>query len=172
MADKNSANKNSAWRSPWVIAWVAMVVIFFSMNLFMIFMAVDNNPGLVVDDFYARGQDYEKNMLKRQARDPGWTMRIQLPKKIEVNETVTCRFSVKDKAGLPISPDSVTFYAYRPSDSDQDFSVPMREVETGLYEAQLSFPLFGAWDALVSVKNGEDEFNTPRRIGVGMDWIP
>ena len=77
------ADKNSAWRSPWVIAWVAMVIIFFSMNLFMIFMATDNNPGLVVDNFYERGQDYEKNMLKRQARNPGWVMQMQLPKLIK-----------------------------------------------------------------------------------------
>ncbi|KRT58539.1 hypothetical protein Ga0076813_13731 [endosymbiont of Ridgeia piscesae] len=25
---------------------------------------------------------------------------------------------------------------------------------------------------MVSVKRGEDEFNTPKRIGVGIDWMP
>ena len=169
------ADKNSAWRSPWVIAWVAMVVIFFSMNLFMIFMATDNNPGLVVDNFYERGQDYEKNMLKRQARNPGWKMQMEMPKLIkgeDANKPVICRFRVHDKDGQPVTPDSVTFYAYRPSDSKQDFSVPMREIEPGVYEAEISFPLIGAWDTLVSVKQGEDEYSTPQRIGVGMDWVP
>ncbi|MDJ0806122.1 MAG: FixH family protein [Gammaproteobacteria bacterium] len=168
MTDK----KNSAWRSPWVIAWVAMVVIFFTMNLIMIYMATDNSPGLVVDDFYERGQDYEKNMLKRQARDPGWKMRVELPRKIEVDQTVVCRFRVSDKAGQPVQPDGVTFYAYRPSDKDADFSVPMKLVAPGLYEAEVRFPLLGAWDTLVSARKGEDEFNTPKRIGVGMDWVP
>ncbi len=168
MTDK----KNSAWRSPWVIAWVAMVVIFFSMNMFMIYMAADKNPGLVVDDFYDRGQDYEKNMLKRMARDPGWKMRIQLPKKIDVDQSVTCRFKVTDESGQPVSPDSVTFFAYRPSDKNADFSVPMHAVEPGLYEAEVKFPLLGAWDILVSATKGEDEFNTPKRIGVGIDWVP
>ena len=169
---KFMSDKNSAWRSPWVIAWVAMVAIFLTMNLIMIYMAIDHNPGLVNDDFYKRGQDYEKNMLKRQARDPGWKMRLVLPKKIGVNERVACRFSVTDKSGKPIAPDSVTFYAYRPSDSGQDFSAPMQEVEPGIYESQVNFPLLGAWDTLVSVKKGEDEFNTPKRIGVGIDWAP
>ena len=73
------ADKNSAWRSPWVIGWVAMVVTFLSMNLFMVYMAIDTSPGLVVDDFYDRGQDYEKHMLDRQARDPGWQMQVSLP---------------------------------------------------------------------------------------------
>lgn len=166
------SDKNSAWRSPWVIAWIAMVVIFFTMNVIMIYLATDNNPGLVVEDFYERGQDYEKNRLKRMARDPGWVMRIQLPRKIEIDQPVNCRFSVKDKAGNPVSPESVIFYAYRPSDKDADFSVPMQEVEPGLYTAEVSFPLMGAWDTLVSVKRGEDEFHTPKRIGVGIDWVP
>jgi nitrogen fixation protein FixH len=167
------AEKNSAWRSPWVIAWVAMVIIFFSMNLIMIFMASDNNPGLVVDDFYERGQDYEKNLLKRRARDPGWEMRMQMPKLIEaVDQPVVCRFRVRDKDGRPVTPEAVTFYAYRPSDAKQDFSVPMREVEPGVYEAEVRFPLMGAWDILVSVKQGQDEYSTPQRIGVGMDWVP
>lgn len=168
MTDK----KNAAWRNPWVIAWVTMVVVFFSMNVFMIYMATENSSGLVVDDFYDRGQDYEQNMLKRMARDPGWKMRVQLPKKIDINQTVTCRFSVKDKSGQPVSPDSVTFYAYRPSDNTADFSAPMQEVAPGIYEAEVKFTLLGAWDTLVSATKGEDEFNTPKRIGVGIDWVP
>ncbi|MEN8180486.1 MAG: FixH family protein, partial [Pseudomonadota bacterium] len=113
-----------------------------------------------------------KNLRKRQARDPGWKMRIQLPRKIEVDQPVICRFKVTDKSGQPVQPDSITFYAYRPSDKTADFSTLMKEVEPGIYEAEVSFPLLGAWDSLVSVKKGEDEFNTPKRIGVGIDWVP
>ncbi len=149
-----------------------MVVIFFSMNMIMIYLARDNNPGLVVDDFYDRGQEYEKNMLKRQARNPGWQMKIDLPKKIDIDQKVTCRYTVKDKEGKPVEPDAVIFYAYRPSDAKQDFSQPMEMVEPGVYQTEVSFPLLGAWDVLVSAKNGEDEYNTPKRLGIGIDWIP
>ncbi|MEJ2693720.1 MAG: FixH family protein [Candidatus Thiodiazotropha sp.] len=166
------SDKKSAWQSPWVIAWIAMVVVFFTMNVIMIYLAQSNNPGLVVEDFYERGQDYEKNMLKRQARNPGWQMKVVLPKKIGVDEAVVCRFEVTDKEGVPVDPAEVIFYAYRPSDAKQDFSVPMQKVGPGLYQADVSFPLKGAWDTLVSVKHGEDEYNTPKRIGVGIDWLP
>jgi nitrogen fixation protein FixH len=165
-------DKNSAWRSPWVIAWVAMVVIFFTMNMVMIYFAQSNNPGLVAEDFYDRGQDYEKNMLKRQARNPGWHMKVVLPRKIGVDEPVICRFTVSDKDGEPVDPTAVIFYAYRPSDAKQDFTVPMHQVEPGIYEAEVRFPLLGAWDTLVSAKRGDDEYNTPKRIGVGIDWVP
>jgi nitrogen fixation protein FixH len=166
------SDKKSAWRSPWVIAWIAMLVVFFTMNVVMIYLAQSNNPGLVVEDFYERGQDYEKNMLKRQARNPGWQMEVDLPKKIAVDEAVICRFKVTDKEGSPVDPTEVIFYAYRPSDAKRDFSVPMQKVGPGLYQAEVSFPLKGAWDALVSAKQGKDEYNTPKRIGVGIDWLP
>jgi nitrogen fixation protein FixH len=166
------ADKNSAWRSPWVIAWVAMIVIFFTMNGIMIYLAKTNNPGLVVEDFYERGQDYEKNMLKRQARNPGWQMKVDLPRKIGVDEAVICRFTVSDNEGVPVDPTAVVFHAYRPSDAKQDFSVPMQQVGPGHYEAEVRFPLLGAWDILVSAQQGEDEYNTPKRIGVGIDWVP
>jgi nitrogen fixation protein FixH len=165
-------DKNSAWRSPWVIGWVVMLVIFFGMNAFMIYLAQSNNPGLVAEDFYDRGQDYEKNMLKRQMRHPGWQMKVDLPKKIDVDEVVLSHFTITDKEGAPVDPNQVIFYAYRPSDAKQDFNVPMRKVGPGRYEAEVKFPLMGAWDILVSAKQGEDEYNTPKRIGVGIDWVP
>jgi nitrogen fixation protein FixH len=164
--------KKSAWRSPWVIGWIFMLVAFLTMNLIMIYFATHDNPGLVVKDFYKRGQDYERNMLKRQARDPRWRMRVKLPRKIGVNEPVICHFTVSDRQGTPVVPDSVTFHAYRPSDARQDFSVPMKEIAPGVYEGEVRFPLLGAWDTLVSVKHGEDEYNTAKRVGVGIDWLP
>jgi nitrogen fixation protein FixH len=165
-------DKRSAWRSPWVIAWVAMVAVFFTMNAIMIYLASSGNPGLVVEDFYDRGQDYEKNMLKRQARDPKWRMRVAFPKKIEMGQPVLCRFTVKNKEGVPIDREKVIFYAYRPSDAKQDFSLPMKQVGPGSYEAQVTFPLKGVWDTLVSIQDGEDEYNVPKRVGVSIDWIP
>jgi nitrogen fixation protein FixH len=165
-------DKNSAWRSPWVIGWIVMVVVFFTMNMVVIYLAQSNNPGLVTDDFYERGQDYERNMLKRQAQDPGWEMKVELPKKIGVDEAVTSRFTLTDREGAPVEAVEVVFYAYRPADAKQDFSVPMQKVAPGVYQAEVRFPLKGAWDALVSVKQGEDEYNTPKRIGVGIDWLP
>lgn len=149
-----------------------MVVIFVTMNMIVIYLAQSNNPGLVAEDFYKRGQDYEQNMLKRQARDPGWQMQVELPKKIGVDEAVICRFTVLDAEGMPIEPTAVVFYAYRPSDAKADFTVPMQRVGPGRYEAEVRFPLLGAWDALVSAKQGDDEYNTAKRIGVGIDWLP
>lgn len=156
----------SAWRSPWVIGWVGLVAVVLAVNLTMVVLAVATNPGLVNYDFYERGQNYEKTLMSRLARDPGWTLKADFPADIKPNEPTTLRVVLVDKAGQPVKPERVTFFAYRPSDQSMDFSVPMVEEGRGRYVAQVSFPLFGFWDGLVAVQQGGDEYTTGARIVV------
>jgi nitrogen fixation protein FixH len=160
--------KQSAWQSPWVIGWIGLLVVFVLANMVMIYLAIDRNPGLVVDDYYDRGQNYEKNMLKRQAKDPGWKMKIVAPEYVDVGKAASFGFTLKDKQGNPVTPDAVTFYAYRPADRNQDFSVSMAQSAPGHYQADITFPLLGVWDILVSVRQGEDEYNVPHRLSAGV----
>jgi nitrogen fixation protein FixH len=157
---------SSAWRSPWVIAWVIMVVVVLGVNLTMVYLAISTNPGLVVGDYYERGQHYEHSMLSKMKRNPHWVMREDIPKDIRAGERTTVRFFVVDKAGQPVQPDRVTFYAYRPSDASRDFSAPMLEEGNGRYVTEVQFPLKGVWDTLFSVTRGSDEFNEGKRISV------
>jgi nitrogen fixation protein FixH len=161
-------NKKTAWRSPWVIGWVGLVLTVVGANALMIYLSVGANPGLVVDDYYDRGQQYEENMLKRLARDPGWTMRVVPPEFVGVQEPARFRFTVSDRDGNPVTPDQVTFYAYRPSNERNDFSRPMNRVAPGHYEVEVSFPLKGLWDILVSVRQGDQEFNSSHRLSAGI----
>jgi nitrogen fixation protein FixH len=160
--------KQSAWRSPWVLGWIGLLVVIVTANGIMIYLAQGSNPGLVVPNYYQRGQDYEKNLAKRLARDPGWKMVVEAPKFVDVGKPALWGFQVTDKEGVPVQPDAVTFYAYRPADHKQDFNLPMQAVAPGRYQAEISFPLLGVWDILVSVRQGEDEFNQPHRISAGV----
>ena len=166
MQNQAETLKIPAWKSPWVIGWVASIFVVLGVNLFMVYMAVETNPGLVVEDYYERGQDYEKTLFSKRAKDPGWHMTVNLPATVTADSVIPVHFSVLDKAGVPMEPDSVTFYAYRPSDAARDFSVPMEKEAKGLYSAKAQFNLKGAWDILASVKSGEDEYHVGRRIDV------
>ncbi len=161
-------HKQKALRSPWVIGWIAMFVIFVMANVVMIYLALHDSPGLVVDDYYDRGQDYEKNMLKRQARNPGWKLKVLAPEYVDVAKPSVFGLRVLDKDGNAFVPDSVIFYAYRPADSKQDFSVSMKQTKSGLYEAPISFPLLGVWDILISVRQDDIEINMPHRLSAGV----
>jgi len=162
-------DKQSPWRSPWVIAWVGMLVAFVLVSGYRVYLAIQTNPGLVDENYYERGQDFERNRLKKMARDPGWKMKLEEPKMVDIGKPARYRFRVTDKTGIPVVPDSVTFYVYRPSDAKMDFSVVMQQVGAGEYEADITFPLLGLWDILVSVNNGEDEYNHPHWVSAGVN---
>jgi nitrogen fixation protein FixH len=153
-----------AWRNPWLIGWFALVAVFLAVNGVMIYLAVTTNPGLVVDDYYDRGQYYEHNLASKLARNPGWAMSTEIPQDLKAGETRVLRFLVADKAGQPISLDGATFYAYRPSDVGRDFSLPMEPDGPGRYVVKASFPLMGVWDVLFAGRLGGDEHSHGRRL--------
>jgi nitrogen fixation protein FixH len=157
---------NSPWRNPWVLAWLGLVVAVLMVNTTFIYFAIATNPGLVADDYYDRGQRYEKTLTSRLAKAPGWTQRIDIPDDLKAKQAATILVTLVDQTGQPVTPDQVSFFAYRPSDKARDFSVLMTAEGPGRYSARVTFPLFGAWDALIAVRQGGDEVTTGERINV------
>lgn len=157
---------NSALRNPWVIGWLALVATVLCVNLLMVYLAISTNPGLVNQDYYDRGQHYEQTLVSRHARDPNWTIRADIPQPLQIGIPQSIRVFLVDRAGQPIDPESVTFYAYRPSKAAQDFSLTMTREDRGRYLAQTAFPLVGVWDVLIAAKSGDDEYSLSERVKV------
>jgi nitrogen fixation protein FixH len=132
----------------------------------MIFLAYATNPGLVVDDYYERGRNVEQTLATRRAEAPGWEMSIDLLESPVEGQATTVRFFVVDSVGQPVRPESVTYYAYRPSDASADFSVPMTEEAPGRYVAEVSFAMSGVWDTLVAAQAETQEVVLDQRISV------
>jgi nitrogen fixation protein FixH len=160
------AKTTPAWKSPWVIGWIALVMVVLIVNVGLVTLGIATNPGLVVDNFYDRGQNYEKTWASKQARDPGWVLHADIPGDLVVGEPTSLRFFLVDKAGRPAPVEEAHFYAYRPSDAHRDFDLPMIEEGPGRYRVDINFPLVGAWDTLIAVRHGGEEFNHGRRIQV------
>ncbi len=161
--DRKSA---PALRNPWVLGWIGLVVTVLAVNLIMVYLAIATNPGLVNPDYYERGQDYERTLISRRARDPNWTMQADVPRPLRVGEPQSIRFFLVDKSGQPVDPDAVTFFAYRPSDAARDFSSSMWREGTGRYVVEATFPLVGVWDLLIAARTGEDEYSVGERVSV------
>ncbi|MFT6915982.1 MAG: nitrogen fixation protein FixH [Motiliproteus sp.] len=159
-------SKSSLWGSPVILVWGGLLLLFFIANGIFIYLALSSNPGLVVDDYYERGQDYEKHMLKRRAEDPGWNMRIELVAPPVLNQAGPIRFHLSDRSGSLLVPDSVTLYAYRPANVDDDFDVPLLELQVGVYQAEVSFTRPGLWDLLMVVAKDGSEYNQALRVNV------
>lgn len=158
--------KNSAWRSPWVFAWISLVVIVLVVNITMIMLSTNKNPGLVNDDFYERGQDYEENMAERLEKNLQWESEYQIDQPLVLNKPANITFQLKKTDGEFPKIDKVELYIYRPSDKNMDFKADMIQEDKHINKAQVSFPAKGIWDLLVAVRIGDEEFNFGKRVFV------
>ncbi len=162
----NEQKPSPAWKSPWVIAWISLIFVVVGVNGVMVYFAATTNPGLVVEDFYERGQNYERTLLSKRASNPGWIATTDIPGDVSAGAVTPIRFFLTDKAGQPVTPEQVVLFAYRPSDADRDFRVAMQEEGPGRYVAQVAFPLVGVWDTLIEASAGDFAYPVGQRIQV------
>lgn len=162
-------NKQSWYKSPWVIGWLLLIMIVLSVNGFMIFKSIGNDPGLVVDDFYERGQNYEENIAKKLENNLKWNAQYEL-EEITVGNASKIVFRLTDQEDRFKQADTITLFAYRPADARQDFSNEMNVVTTAdgrqHYEAEMTFQAKGVWDLLVGASVDGKEVNYAKRIFV------
>lgn len=167
--DTISQSSKRAFRNPWVLAWIALVVIVLAVNITMITLAVTTNPGLVDKDYYEKGRTFERNVQKQiAARNAlGWSGRLDTSGVPQRGQPTAMRFSVVDDKGLPISNLKITLISYRPSDVSADFNSDMKELSPGVYEATVTYPLKGLWELTLHVEHGDQQFDmTKQRLNV------
>lgn len=162
-----SQDNPQALRNPWVLGFLAFLVTFLSANAVFIYLAFSSPPNLVVEDFYEKGEAYEQTQ-QRIARQKalGWSGVLLVPSSSRVNQEQTYEAVITGKNSAGLLLDSVTFYAYRPSDARQDFAVEMQKSGHGSYIADVSFALPGTWDVIVEARRGEDEYIISRRLRI------
>ncbi len=162
-----SQSNKQAFRNPWVVGWIVLLVVVLAVNIGMIVTAFKTSPGLVKDDYYEQGRDYERTVLQlMEARQRlGWNVNMD-PGVTVSGQLAQLNVTVADREGAPVTGLGGALQLYRPSDRDQDLSVPVAEVEPGLYRASYTLPLKGVWDLLLTLRLGEDEYAIEQRISV------
>jgi nitrogen fixation protein FixH len=161
-----NSNKQSWYKSPWLMGWLLLVAIVLAVNAYMIAQSINDFPGLVVDDFYERGQNYEENIVSKLENNQKWTTQFKLTD-IYVNKQTLITFLIKDNKGKAAKVDKITLFAYRPSDAKKDFSVPMKPSEDNKsYQTKMTFNNKGRWDLLASIIIEGTEVNYAQRIFV------
>ncbi len=168
MSKKISQDNPNAWRNPWVIGWISLVIIVLAVNVGMISLAFITSPGLVSEDYYEQGRDHEQNINKKIAARAAlsWSFSPDFPDKPVMNRSERYRVTVVDRNGMALTNGQAVLKAYRPSDAEADFTSTMSETIPGVYESDVRFPLKGHWEITVSLKHEEDESDFTRRINV------
>jgi len=161
-----SQSSRQALRNPWVLGWFVMLAVVLTANIGMITTAVVTNPGLVNENYYERGRNYERNMRRQQAARAalGWEMLFSPPAQPRAATPEPYRFTARAADGSPLRGAEVRLFAYRPADAGADFQVPLREVEPGRYEADATFPLKGIWDLIVEIRHGDNRNDLAHRL--------
>lgn len=154
-------------RNPWVLGGLAFLCIFLTVNAIFIYHAFSTPPNLVVDNYYERGKAYMEmqDRLQRE-KELGWSGVLMVPASARVNQAASYEALIQGRNSAALQLDSVTFFAYRPSDARADFSVPMHQSGHGSYVADVSFNLPGVWDLIIEARQGDNEFLVTRRIRI------
>lgn len=138
-----SQNNKQAFRNPWVIGWLAILLLVIMVNAAFIITAFMTNPGLVDEDYYEKGQDFERTMRTRIADRErlGWQIDLKTSDQIVANKTTTIHINIKDRNDKFITADTITLSAYRPSDVSADFKQSMVNLAPGRFVTTIKFPL-------------------------------
>lgn len=163
-----SQSSKEAMKNPWFLSLLGLVAVFLIVNIVFITFAITSNPGLVADDYYEKGREYEKNVVTRLAarNKLNWETKMEIPKQITINKPDVYRFSAVDSRGVPVMDADVKFITYRPSDASADFVKQVEQIAPGLYQTKLVFPLPGIWDINLKVTHDEDVYHQTQRISV------
>ena len=169
-----SQHSAEARRNPWFLAWLGLVAVFLLVNLGFIITSITTMPGLVTENYYEQGRQYERNALKLMAarNKLQWQAKLETPPAPLMLRPATYRFSAVDARGVPIMDADAQLLAYRPSDAAADFTTPLSQIAPGLYQANIALPLPGVWELHVRVQHKDDLFEMSRRVNVAKGNAP
>jgi nitrogen fixation protein FixH len=162
-----SQKNKAAMKNPWVIGLLLCFSIFLMGNITFIYLAFKEAPDLVSSDFYERGERYEETLRKAmEEKQLNWTGMLMVPGKITVNQIQSYDVVIQGRQAEPVETTSTIFHAYRPSDAEADFQIPLVKQQSGLYQAEIMFPLAGSWDVIIEVKRDDQRLLLTKRLTV------
>ncbi|MBT3197477.1 MAG: FixH family protein [Gammaproteobacteria bacterium] len=163
-----SQSNKQAFRNPWVVGWLLLLLVVLLVNFGMITTAFMTSPGLVKEDYYEQGKDYERTVLQLiEARQRlGWKVNLDAGV-VKVGVPALLEVRVSGKTGEAVAGLSGYLQVYRPSDKKQDMVVSVTEVEPGVYHARYTVLLKGVWDLLLTMEQGTDQYTVEQRVHAG-----
>ena len=162
----NTKKNMPAWRSPWVLAALVMLVTVVSVNMTFIFLSTSTNPGLVTEEYMKYGlQQNEFEIQSREQIARGWKVDLKLPQSVTQLIPYEVVVDARNKDGSPLMGAQVELACYRPSDANQDVSFDLieRTDKPGEYTGMVTLPLSGVWDInMLLVKDGQRHLKAER----------
>jgi nitrogen fixation protein FixH len=123
-----------------LVAFLAFFGAIFLMNGVLIYWAIATNSGLVANEPYRKGLEYNKRIAAdERQRQLAWSDKLTLTKDGQV------ALVVADKTGQPVSGLKVETVLGRPATNREDIRTALVEVAPGRYEAHVAALGAGFW---------------------------
>lgn len=114
-------------------------------------------PGTVSHDFQEKEKQFNAYLQQRREQEArGWKIRKGWVGPAKAGEPALFRIAVEDKSGGAITGASVVGDFLRPADERYDQAVELAEVNPGMYEVELTLPVVGTWDTVLTITRGDD----------------
>lgn len=149
MTERTSEGRQITGRTVF-IALLGFFGVMLIANGIFTYLAVTTFGGLVSNDTYRKGLEYNKQ-LTAEARQQqlGWTASLELARRGE-----EIRFTLEDKDGDPVSGRLVRVRVGRPATDKFDRTISLRETSPGTYTQDIGLPGAGNWLASLEVLEG------------------
>lgn len=124
-----------------LLGMVAFFGVVFGVNAVFLYSALSTHTGVVANEPYRKGLHYNERIeADRQQSERGWQGEVALD---ATGETVAV--TLLDRNGRPLSGLGVNARIGRPSTSDLDIRLDMKETAPGHYGARLAKLEAGSW---------------------------
>lgn len=139
----------------------AFFAVVFAVNIFYIYIAKQSWRGVVTEDSYQKGLNYN-GILKvfKKQKDLGWDVKARYIRNDKKSGSL--RVDTFDKDKKLITDATVTAFFRRPVQDGYDFIQNLKFTE-GTYQANIIFPTLGQWDVDISVTRGKDTVHEVKR---------
>ncbi len=146
---------------PWAFGAFFLVVLI--ANGTMIYIGMTTWTGLVSENYYEEGRNYNRNIAAAEAQAAlGW--RLDLEARLVSGFDGELAVDLRDREGAPITDAAITARFVRPTSEGNDFAVDLVATGDGGYRAAFTLPLVGLWDVHLEVVRGDDRFVETRRV--------
>ena len=113
-------------------------------------------PGTVAKDFQKKESLYNEYLEQvRRQEQRGWQVNKGWLQDPVAGRATPFQLRISEADGAPVQYAQVSGIFQRPSDSREDRSFAMQEIEPGLYRVVLVLPDPGRWDLVLKIRRGE-----------------
>jgi nitrogen fixation protein FixH len=152
---------------PWPTAIVLFFLVVFAADATMVLMGINSWPGLVTDNHYKKGLEYNQVIHAQTAQDQlGWSITLN-SKKLVAGRPGEIAVTLTDRENRALQNAQVEGILFRPVGEGHDLAFLLREEKPGIYSTSITPPKPGAWDVKIRArKTSKVDFRYVERITI------